>query len=228
MSQQIWKLIRKLRQDKGLTQRKFGELIGMDFTYLSKMENDRLGTTPSAETLVTMADVLDIDRDWLLTECGRPPERLTKSISENPEFFQRIGKLRGRQLESVLRQPYRLMGQVPAGPTTEAVDVADEFDIADFFSPDQHFLLRVRGESMIEDGIRDGDMAIVRPQPTAENGEVVVALVDGQEATLKRFYQTRAKKIRLQPANENMEPIVVESDRLEIRGKVVGIIRTNI
>ena len=87
-------------------------MIGMNFTYLSKMENDRLGTTPSTETLVGMAEALKVDRDWLLTECGRLPERLTRSISENPEFFQRIGKLHGRQLEAALRQPYRLAGQV--------------------------------------------------------------------------------------------------------------------
>lgn len=188
-----------------------------------EMSTDGLRT----ETLVTIADVLDVDRNWLLTKCGRPPERMTRSICENPEFFQQIGSLPGRQLESVLRKPYRLVGQVPAGTTMDAIEDTEEFDVADLFSPGEHYLLRVCGESMLNDGVRDGDIAIVRPQPTAETGDVVVALVDGQEATLKRFYQ-HGKRIRLQPANERMEPIFVEPKRVEIRGKVVGIIRTQL
>ena len=102
MSERIGNLIRRLRKEKGLTQRKLAELIGTIFTYMSKLETGCMGTTPTIKTLVAIADALKVDHDWLLTECGRPPERLKKSIAENPEFFQRIGKLRGRQLDNVL------------------------------------------------------------------------------------------------------------------------------
>ena len=252
MSKQIGHLIRDLRKQKGLTQRQFAEQVGMNHTYLSKIENGRVDTTPSVHTLVAMADVLSIDRDWLLTQCGRPPERIPESIAENPEFFQRLGKLSGQQLDGLLqRQPYALctveswgshngggggtpasrgrneyslVGQVPAGTPLEAIEDTESFELTDLFAPGEHFLLRVRGSSMIDDGIFDGDIAIISPQQNCENGEIVVALIDGQEATLKRFYR-QAGQIRLQPANASMEPILVGPDRIELRGKVVGIIR---
>lgn len=78
---------------------------------------------------------------------------------------------------------------------------------------------------MIDDGILDGDIAVVRPQSECEQGEIVVALVDGQDATVKRYYRQKSR-VKLQPANELMEPIFVKSDQVDIRGVVVGIIRT--
>jgi repressor LexA len=89
---------------------------------------------------------------------------------------------------------------------------------------DEHFALRVTGDSMIEDGILDGDTVIVRKQETARDGDIVVALVeDGYEATLKRFYRQR-RRIRLQPSNSAMKPIYVRD--VVIQGVVKGVIRT--
>jgi SOS-response transcriptional repressor LexA len=224
--QQIGKLIRSIREEMGLTQRNFAELINMNFTYLSRLENDRLGTVPSAETLKTMADVLDIDRDWLLTQCGRPPEGMEQRIARNPELFEQVGKLEDRQLKKALnRKPHQLVGQIPAGQPVEAIEDTEAFDLTEEFSPEDHFLLRVKGDSMIDDAIHDGDIAIIRSQSTCENGDVVAAIVDGEEATLKRFLN-QGKRIKLQPSNEAMEPIVVAADRVEVRGKLVGLIRT--
>jgi len=226
MSNRVGNLIRKLREERGMTQRRLAQVIGSNYTYLSKIENGRLDHTPSSKTLIAIADALEVDRDWLLTECGRPPEQLTQSIASHAEFFRRLSRLRGRQLDAAL-QPFPLLGQVPAGPLAEAIESAEEFELADLFSPGEHYLLHVRGDSMIEDGIRDGDLAIVRRQSECSDGNVVVALVDGEEATVKRFYRQESR-IKLQPANAAMEPLCVEPERIQIRGRVVGIIRTTV
>jgi repressor LexA len=119
-----------------------------------------------------------------------------------------------------------IVGTVRAGHLQPAVE-----DIQGFFSVDQGqvkgdscFFLRVKGDSMIGAGIFDGDLALVRPQPVAENRDTVVVMVDG-EATLKWFHR-EPNRIRLQPANPNMEPIYVGPDKnVSIVGKVVGIYR---
>ena len=223
---EIGRLIGGLRVDRGLTQRKLAELAGTNHTYLSKIENGRLGTLPSAGMLVSLADVLEVDRDWLLTRCGRPPEGMTEAIESHPDFFRGLGDRLAEGDVGAGPRCLRLVGDVPAGLPVEAIEDADEFDLAERFAPDGHFLLRVRGESMIEEGIRDGDLAIVRSQPECENGGVAVVLVDGAEATLKRVYRDRGGlTVTLQPANAEMQPLVVAADRVEVRGIVVGIVR---
>lgn len=227
MTEKFGRVIRDLRKQKGLTQRRLAELAGMNFTYLSKMENGRLPSVPTSETLNALAEALDVDGDRLHAECGRIPERLADRMAENPEFAQQICKLRDRDLDASFRQPYRLAGLVPAGPTLEAVEDTEEFDVTDLFCPGEHYALRIRGDSMIEAGIFDGDVAIVRPQSDCRNGDIVIALVDGYEATLKRFYR-EGNRIRLQPENEAMEPIFVDADRVDLRGVVVGLIRPRV
>jgi len=223
---EIGRLIGGLRVDRGLTQRKLAELVGTNHTYLSKIENGRLGTVPGAGLLTALADVLEVDRDWLLTQCGRPPEGMAEAIEAHPEFFQGLGdRLAGRDTpEPPGPRRLRLVGDVPAGVPFEAVESFDEFDLAERFAPDGHFLLRVRGESMIEEGIRDGDLAIVRSQPECENGGVAVVLVDGAEATLKRVFQD-GSTVTLEPANAAMQPLELAAGRVEVRGVVVGIVR---
>ena len=120
MSNRVGNLIRKLREERGMTQRRLAEATGANYTYLSKIENGRLDHTPSSKTLVAIADALGIDWDWLLTEYGRPPEKLTQPIASHAEFFRRLGQLRGKQLDAAL-QPFPLLGQVPAGPLAEAI-----------------------------------------------------------------------------------------------------------
>jgi repressor LexA len=86
------------------------------------------------------------------------------------------------------------------------------------------YVLRVKGESMIDEQIRDGDWVVVEDRKTADNGEMVIALVSGQDATLKKFYR-ESNRIRLQPANPTMQPIYVEPDNCQIQGVVVGVMR---
>jgi repressor LexA len=115
-----------------------------------------------------------------------------------------------------------VLGTVAAGkPITAVEDIQDYFPIPENFVNGEGFILQVRGDSMIEDGIHHGDYVVVRRQPTADNGETVVAMIEG-EATVKRFYKEK-KRIRLEPANRHMKPIFAESP--DLLGKVVGLIR---
>jgi repressor LexA len=115
-----------------------------------------------------------------------------------------------------------LAGQIAAGAPVLAVEDAERVDFADLFDDSDRFCLKVKGDSMIDDQIADGDYAIIRRQTTARDGDIVVALVDGQDATLKRFYKERGR-FRLQPANASMEPIY--STDVEVLGVLVGVIR---
>ncbi|NOQ41940.1 MAG: repressor LexA [Desulfuromusa sp.] len=120
-----------------------------------------------------------------------------------------------------------VVGSVAAGPLSEALEHVDDYLNVDaaLIKGDSSFILRVRGDSMIEAQISDGDLAVVRPQATADNGDIVVAMVDN-EATLKRFYQEEGQ-IRLQPENPRLQPIILSAadGDVTILGKVTGIIR---
>jgi len=117
-----------------------------------------------------------------------------------------------------------LLGRVAAGEPIEALEDPDTVDVPEsFLGTGEHFALRVRGDSMIEDGIHDQDLILVRKQEEAENGQTVVALIDG-EATVKRFYQ-RGSSVELHPANLRMKPLVLEAEKVRIQGVVVGLIR---
>jgi repressor LexA len=118
-----------------------------------------------------------------------------------------------------------LLGLVAAGQPIEALETHDRFTVPEEFIRRQNtFVLRVKGNSMIDDGIWDGDYIIVEERRTADNGETVVALVNG-EATVKRLYHEKGGKIRLQPANETMQPIIARDKDVEIRGAVVAVMR---
>jgi repressor LexA len=119
----------------------------------------------------------------------------------------------------------KLLGQVAAGAPIEAIESQETISVPDeFIRRDDTFCLRVKGDSMIEDGIRDGDYIIVEGRDSADNGETVVALI-GNEATVKKFYREPGGQVRLQPANATMQPIMVTEGDLAIRGVVVGLMR---
>ena len=118
-----------------------------------------------------------------------------------------------------------LLGAVAAGVPIEAIEGNDTITVPEeFIRRNNTFCLRVRGESMIEDGIRDGDYIIVEGRETANDGETVVALIKG-EATVKRYYHQSDGQIRLEPANSAMEPFYVSPADLTVRGVVVGLMR---
>ena len=129
----------------------------------------------------------------------------------------------GREIKGEPIAEIPLLGIVAAGRPIEAIEDAQTIQVPSFFirGPSPHYVLKVRGHSMIEDHICDGDFVVVRSQSTANNGEKVIALLDN-EATLKTFYQKEGRT-ELHPSNENMSPIIVEAHQtLRIAGVYVG------
>lgn len=119
-----------------------------------------------------------------------------------------------------------LLGTIAAGAPIEAVENREELDLERMFhSRAGVYVLRVRGDSMIDDHLCDGDYVVIERRENARNGEQVVALLDTGEATLKRFYK-EGGRIRLQPANKSMEPRIVDADRCRIQGVVIGVLRS--
>ena len=116
-----------------------------------------------------------------------------------------------------------LVGRVAAGAPIEAVEDRDGLSLASCFGAgDDVFGLEVRGDSMVGEDIRDGDYVICRRRAVADDGALVVAIVDNEEATLKRFYKEKSR-VRLEPANEDFEPLYCDNCRIE--GVVVGLVR---
>src|SRR5438034_11385450 len=120
-----------------------------------------------------------------------------------------------------------LLGNIAAGSPIEAVENREEIDLEAMYpAKNGVYALRVRGESMIDDHLCDGDIVVIERRETARNGEQVVALLDTGEATLKRFYKESGNRIRLQPANRSMEPRIVNADQCKIQGVVIGVLRS--
>lgn len=115
-----------------------------------------------------------------------------------------------------------LAGTIAAGAPIETYEQSEHIDLSETFAKRGHFALRVRGQSMIDDHIDDGDVVIVRKQHTARDGQIVVALVDGSDTTLKRLHRENGR-FRLEPANSQMKPIYCT--KLDILGVVVGVVR---
>lgn len=140
--------------------------------------------------------------------------RAARGISRGLQLVDR----EGREPRTLL-----ILGTIAAGAPIETIEVPETFDLSELLPADKDvYALRVRGDSMIEDSIRDGDIVVVERRDTARNGETVVAVLPDGDATLKRFYKERGR-YRLQPANSGMEPIILKS--VEIRGVVIGVVR---
>ena len=148
--------------------------------------------------------------------------------------FLRKNYNKSRSLEVVRTDPNSLalelplLGTVAAGLPLEVYPEQEQETVAvphDMVRRGNNYVLRVKGESMVEEQIRDGDYIIVNSRQTAENGEMVVALVDGEAATVKKFYREAGGRVRLQPANATMQPMYFPADRVAIQGIVVGVIR---
>ncbi len=120
-----------------------------------------------------------------------------------------------------------LLGAVAAGTPIEATESGESISVPESLvsRSGNHYVLRVRGNSMIDEQIRDGDFVVVNDRPRADNGETVIALIDGTAATVKKFYRERDGRVRLQPANETMAPIYVNENDVRIQGIVVGVMR---
>jgi repressor LexA len=199
---------------------------------------------PPANLTRKQAQILDFLREYV-AEHGISPtldeiaahlkvHRVT--VFEHVQQLERRGRIRTERYKSRSIQLVEvaaaagattlpLVGRIAAGRPIEAIEDAEAFDLLDLIPRDKPcFLLRVQGDSMIEDQIRDGDIVIIESRSTARPGETVVALLRGEEATLKRFYPQGAQ-VRLEPRNAALAPIVVDAAEVQVRGVVVGVIR---
>lgn len=187
---------------------------------------DKRGYAPSFE---------EIARALRLTSLATVHKHL--STLERKGFVRR-GYNQSRSLEIIqLPKPVRsqvierhsvglpLVGRIAAGRPLEAIEDRETISLADFARGKNSFVLQVKGDSMQEDHILSGDYVVVEQTQVANPGEIVVALVGNEEATLKRFYREGAGKIRLQPANSKMAPIVVPANDVKIQGRVIGVLR---
>lgn len=180
---------------------------------------DRFGSSP---TLQEIAAHLGVKGNLGVLRHLQALEK--KGYIERTRAGSRAIRIAGRTATRTLP----VIGTVAAGPLREALEEAEDsiqLDAA-LVRDEGAFVLRVSGDSMIDVHIINGDLAVVRPQSTADNGDIVVALLGG-EATLKRFFR-QGDQIRLQPENSRLEPIILTSDSGDLRllGKVTGIIRT--
>ena len=150
---------------------------------------------PGRAVLNRVAQVLQVDLDVLLGEAGRQ------------------------------ERPFRVLGRIAAGVPMDAIENVETFDLTRVFDPQDHFLLRVQGDSMILDGINDGDLAIIRHAQTARNGQTIAAVVDDEQATLERYRQ-EGDVVVLIPANERMQPMRYAAGRVRVCGVLTGLVRT--
>lgn len=119
-----------------------------------------------------------------------------------------------------------LLGKIAAGRPIEAIPGHDEINIAEMLLGADRYVLKIEGDSMIDAGILDGDLVVIQRTDTADDGEIVVALIDDEEATLKRLFHLSGRRIKLTPENRNLSPLIYPADRVRIQGVLTGQLRT--
>jgi repressor LexA len=144
----------------------------------------------------------------------------SRSLDLSPRYQQ---EQRRTRKPASLEIPLR--GRIAAGAPVEAVEQRETLNFADFAGNPGTFALEVRGDSMIEDHICDGDLILVEKVSEVRDGDIVVALVAGEETTLKRFYRERGDVVRLQPANSALSPIVVPARAVQVQGRLLAVLR---
>ena len=150
----------------------------------------------------------------------------SRSIEFGARYYQEARKrAREQRTMASATTTLPLLGRIAAGRPLEAVENPETISLADFAGKKDVFVLQVKGDSMIEEHILDGDYILVERTQVAQNGDVVVALVEGVEATLKRFYREPDGRLRLQPANPAMAPIILAPEAVQIQGRLIGILR---
>ena len=143
----------------------------------------------------------------------------SRSIELTPKYLQEYQRTRPVAME------IPLLGRIAAGAPVEAVEQRETLNFADYVGSADTFALEVRGNSMIDDHICDGDRILLEHITEARDGDIVVALVAGSETTLKRFYREAGGMVRLQPANSTLKPIVVPARDVQIQGRLLAVLR---
>jgi len=119
-----------------------------------------------------------------------------------------------------------LLGKIAAGRPIGAIPGHDEINIAEMLLGEERYVLQIEGDSMIDAGILDGDLVVIQQTDTANDGEIVVALIDDQEATLKRLFHLSGRRIKLVAENHNLSPLIYPADRVRIQGVLTGQLRS--
>jgi repressor LexA len=146
----------------------------------------------------------------------------SRSLELAPKYVQECRRQR-QGAPPALEIP--LLGRIAAGAPVEAIEQRESLSLADFAGNPGTFALEVRGESMIDDHICDGDMILLEKLTEAHDGDIVVALVNGAETTLKRFYKEPQGQVRLQPANTALAPILLPASAVQIQGRLLAVLR---
>jgi repressor LexA len=149
-------------------------------------------------------------------------ENHSRSLEIGDRYFD---ETKGSRATRMPRFEIPIEGQIAAGVPVEAYADRQVVDFGDFAGSDSTYALQVRGESMIEDHICDGDFVLIERTDSVRNGDVVVALVRGSESTLKRYYRESDGSVRLQPANHTMEPIRVGASDIQVQGRLLAVLR---
>jgi len=144
----------------------------------------------------------------------------SRSLDLGPKYIQ---EQRKHRQDIALEVP--LLGRIAAGAPVEAVEQRETVRFGDFLGNPDVFALEVRGDSMIEDHICSGDLVLVEKASQAKDGDIVGALIDGAQTTLKRFYKEPGDRVRLQPANSSLQPIFVAGKDLAIQGRLLAVLR---
>ena len=188
---------------------------------------EKRGYSPSYEEIaegMDLASLATVHKHILALEGKHYLKRgfnQSRSLEIAPKYYQEQRQHRNAPLS--MEVP--LLGPIAAGTPVESLPGTETINFADFTGDPNTYALQVRGESMVEDHICDGDYVLVEKASTARDGDIVVALVDGRESTLKRFYREAGDRVRLQPANSAMQPIYVAGSSLTIQGKVLAVLR---
>lgn len=185
------------------------------------------GYSPSYEEIATglkLASLATVHKHIQALE-SKQYLRRTYNHSRSLEIGERyLQEEKARQREPV-SAGIPLLGRIAAGSPVEAIANPETLPFSDFVGDESTFALQVRGDSMIEDHICSGDFVLAEKTDTVKNGDIVVALIDGSEATLKRYFRESDGRVRLQPANSSMEPIFVEPEKLGVQGRVLAVMR---
>lgn len=185
------------------------------------------GYSPSYEELaqgLQLASLATVHKHIQALESRNYLRRLfnqSRSLEVAAKYMQE--RRRSRQATRASEVP--LAGRIAAGSPVEAVEGQETLQFADFSGKGETFALEVSGESMIEDHILSGDYVLVEKTQQVKEGEIVVALVDDRETTLKRLFHDPDGRIRLQPANSSMQPIIVDAASVQVQGRVLAVLR---
>lgn len=194
---------------------------------------ERNGYSPSYEELaegLDLASLATVHKHIQALETKnylRRGHNQSRSLEITPKYQQEMRKYRQTGAASPASGGIEipLLGKIAAGSPVESVASNETLTFGDFAGKPDTYALQVRGESMIEDHICNGDYVLVEKTDRVLDGEIVVALVDGMETTLKRIYREPDGRIRLQPANSSMQPIFVQRDAVAVQGRVLAVLR---